>query len=174
MADSVADRRAQAVQVLQGALEISVNGGDILHELDTRSTLATMAADAGDALQALPHLQRCREIVGAGENWFGLAGGVERAEAVVAAAQGEYAVAETHFQKAIATFQRYSLPWEEADTFQYWGRALLAAGEHARAIEKFDAAVEIYRSRGAGTSFIEFVMADKRRAESSKSTHPAA
>jgi len=165
---------AQAVQFLQQALETSMDVGDILFELTTRSALATMGADAGDAGEALPHLERCRQIVARGENWFGLAGGVERAEAVVAAAQGEYAVAETHFQKAIATFQRYSLPWEEADTFQYWGRALLAAGEHARAIEKFDAAVEIYRSRGAGTSFIEFVMADERRAESSKSTHPAA
>ena len=35
-------------------------------------------------------------------------------------AQGEYAVAEAHFEKAIATFQHYCLPWEEADTLQYW------------------------------------------------------
>src|SRR5262249_60950071 len=133
--------RAQAVQVLQSALEISVDGGDILFELTTRSTLAMMAADTGDAGEALPHLQRCRQIVGAGENWFGLAGGVERAEAVVAAAQGQYAAAETQFEKAIATFQHYCLPWEEADTLQYWGRALLVAGECTRAIEKFDAAI---------------------------------
>ena len=79
-------------------------------------------------------------------------------------------MAETHFQKAIATFQQYCLPWREADTLQSWGRALLAAGEHARAIEKFDAAIEIYRSRGAGARFAEFVMADKRRALGSKST----
>jgi tetratricopeptide (TPR) repeat protein len=52
-------------------------------------------------------------------------------------------VAEAQFKKAIATFQHYCLPWEEADTLQYWGRALLAAGEQARAIEKFDAAIEI-------------------------------
>jgi tetratricopeptide (TPR) repeat protein len=83
----------------------------------------------------------------------------------VAAAQSEYAPAETQFEKAIATFQRYCLPWEEADTLQCWGRALLAAGEHARAMEKFDAAIEIYRSHGVGTRFIEYVRADKRRAE---------
>jgi tetratricopeptide (TPR) repeat protein len=70
------------------------------------------------------------------------------AERKVAAAQGKYSVAETHFQKTIATFQRYCLPREEADTLQYWCRALLAAGEPTRAIEKFDAAIEIYRSRG--------------------------
>ena len=61
----------------------------------------------------------------------------------MAAAQGEYSAAETYFEKAIATFGRNCLPWEEADTLQYWGRALLTAGESARAIEKFDAAIEI-------------------------------
>jgi tetratricopeptide (TPR) repeat protein len=158
--------RDLAVQFLHKALEISVDGGDILSELSTRSALATMAADAGDAGETLPHLQRCRQIVNAGENWFGLAGNLERAEAVVAGAQGEYSAAEAHFEKAIATFQHYSLPWEEADALQYWGCALLAAGERARAIEKFDAEIELYRSRGAGMRFIEYVMVDKRRAES--------
>ncbi len=162
--------RARALQFLQRALDISVEAGYILFELATRATLATMAADAGDSGEALLHLQRCRQIVGAGENWRGIAGRVERAEAVVAAVQGEFAGADGHFEKAIATFQHYCLPWEEADTLQYWGRALLAAGERTRAIEKFDAAIEIYRSRGAGTRFIEYVMADKMRTQSSKAT----
>jgi len=162
--------RAQAVQALQRALDISVETGDILEELKTRSALATMTADHGNVGEALPHLERCRRIVGVGENWLGLAGSVERGEAVVAAAQCEYEVAEAHFQKAIATFQQYCLPWEEADTLQYWGRALLAAGERARAIEKFDAAIGICRSHGAGARFIEYVMADKRRAQGSNST----
>jgi hypothetical protein len=39
-----AGERAQAVQVLQRALEISVDGGDTLYELSIRSALATMAA----------------------------------------------------------------------------------------------------------------------------------
>jgi tetratricopeptide (TPR) repeat protein len=155
----------------RAARSLAVDGGDILNELFARSSLATIAADAGDAVQALPHLQRCRQIVAAGENWFGLAGSVERAEAVVAAAQREYAVAETHFEKAAAIFQRYCRPWEEADTLQYGGRALLAAGERARAMEKFDGAIEIYRSRDAGTPFIDYVMVDKGSAEVSKSTH---
>ena len=132
-----------------------------------------MAGDAKDAGEALPHLQRCRQIVSAGENWRGIGGKVERAEAVVTA-QGEYSAAEGRFEKAIATFQRYCLPWEEADTLHYWGRALLGAGERARAIEKLDAAIEIYRSRGAGKPFIDYVMADRMRARNSKSTHPAA
>jgi len=163
--------RTQAAQVLQRPLEISVAGGNIEFELFARSLLATIAADAGDASEALPHLQRCRQIVARGETWFGLAGGVERAEAVVAAAQGD-SVAEEQFKKAIATFQQYCLPWEEADTLQYWGRALFAAGERTRAVEKFDAAIEIYRSHEASQRFIEYVMADKERAQGSNSTHP--
>ena len=49
---------------------------------------------------------------------------------------------------------------------------MLATSRPARAMEKFDAAIEIYRSRGAGKRFIEYVMADIRRAEGSKSTMP--
>ena len=162
--------RAQALQFLQKALDISVEGGDMLFELATRAQLATIAADAGDSTEALPHLQRCRQIVSAGESWRGLAGRVERAEAVMAAAQGEYSAAEAQFEKAIATFQHYCLPWEEADTLQYWGRALLASDERARAIEKFDAAIDIYHRHGASTRFVEYVMADKMRAQGSKST----
>jgi tetratricopeptide (TPR) repeat protein len=168
---SFTGRRLQAVEVLQRALEISVNGGNVRYELITRSLLATLAADTGNVGEALPHLQRCRQIIGRGENWFGLAGNIDSAEAVVAAAQGEYGLAQTHGEKAVATFQTYCLPWEEADTLQYWGRALLAADERARAVEKFDAAIEIYRSHRAGAPFIEYVMADKIRAQNSKSTH---
>ena len=164
---------AKAEQVLQRALDISVDSEDILYELATRSSLATMAADAGDTREALPHLQRCLQIVSAGENWFGIAGMVERAEAVVGAAQGKYAAAEDQFKRAIATFQHYCLPWEQADTLQYWGRALLAAGERARVTEKFDAAIEIYHSHGAGPRFVEYVMADKGRAQDLKSKHHA-
>src|SRR5262249_23282437 len=53
---------------------------------------------------------------------------------------------------------------------QHWGRTLLAAGEPARAIEKFDAAIEIYRSRGASVRLIEYMMVDKMRAQDSKTT----
>jgi hypothetical protein len=45
------------------------------------------------------------------------------------------------------------------------GHALLVSGERVRAIDKFDAAIEIYRSRGAGTQFIEYLMADEMRSQ---------
>ena len=84
------------------------------------ASATTSSRAAADASEALTYLQRGREIIGAVESWLGIAGMVERAEAVVAAAQGKYAPAEDQFKKAIATFQHYCLPWEEADTLQYW------------------------------------------------------
>jgi class 3 adenylate cyclase len=162
--------RAEAQRFLRVALEISVGAGDVLQELIARATLATLAADGGDASEALPHLERCREIVGAGEDWRGLAGGVERAEGAVAAARGEFPLADLHFERAIANFRQFCRPFEEAHALQHWGRALFAADERSRAIEKFDAAIEIYRTRGAGTRFIESVLADKVRTQSSRST----
>jgi hypothetical protein len=122
--------------------------------------LATMAADANDAGEALPHLERCRQIVGAGENWRGLAGRVERAEAVFAAAKGECPLAEAQFEKAIANFRHYCLPWEEAETLTYWGRTLNAVGD-SRANEKFDAATELYMRHGGGQRWIDRVEADR-------------
>jgi hypothetical protein len=85
--------------------------------LKTSSALATMAADAGDTREALPHLERCRQIISAGKAWFGIAAMVERADAIVAAAQGEHAAAEDRFQKTIATLQQYCLPWEKPIPF---------------------------------------------------------
>ncbi len=102
------------------------------------------------------HLARCREIIGAGEDWLGLAGAVVRAEAVVAAMEKRLPEAETFFERAIATFTRYSLPWEQAETLLQWGRVLAAGDEH-RANEKFDAAIEIYRRYGAGERWFERV-----------------
>jgi hypothetical protein len=104
-------RRAATTSKFQPKKDLcSLDSSSLLHELFARSSLATMAADAADTREALPHLERCRQIVSACENWRGLTGSVERAEAVVAAAQGDYDGAETRFGKAIATFQRYRLP----------------------------------------------------------------
>ena len=42
---------------------------------------------------------------------------------------------------------------------------MASARDPARAIEKFDAAIEIYRSRGASERFVERILADRRPAE---------
>ena len=115
----------------------------------------------GNPERAHSHLTRCREILGNGEDWRGLAGKVARAEAVVAAAEGKYDDAETQFEKSVQIFGCYHVPFEEAEALHYWGRALNASGEHARANEKLDAAIEIYRRCGAGERWVERVEADR-------------
>jgi tetratricopeptide (TPR) repeat protein len=133
-------------------------------EMRTRPQAALLAVELGQYGKAVEHLEICRGILKAGENWRGLAGFVIRAEAVVQAAIGQLEDALEHFQKAVNNFERYSLPWEVADTFHFWGRALLSAGENAGALEKFDAAIDIYRRHGGGQRWIDRVLDSRRRA----------
>lgn len=60
---------------------------------------------------------------------------------------------------------RYHPPFQQAEALYRWGRALLASGDLTRALEKFDAAIDIYRTRGAGEPFVERILADRKRAE---------
>ena len=130
-------------------------------ELHAGSLLAGIYAEMGYPGRAQPHLTRCREILGNGEDWRGLAGKVARAEAVVAAAEGKYQHAEAQFEKAVEIFRRYHVPFEEAEALHYWGRALSASDDHGRANEKLDAAIEIYRRCGAGERWVQRVEADR-------------
>jgi hypothetical protein len=69
-----------------------------------------------------------RWTLAAGENWRGLAGRVALAEAISAAAMGNCEVAEHAFDQALAMFERWALPWSQADAPSPWGRAIAAAG----------------------------------------------
>ena len=153
-------RHASAESLLLQLLAAALDAPQTQLELHTRASLARLYAEMDRYDEARAHLERCQEILSEGEDWRGLAGGVERAEAVVAAAQGEFPAADGHFEGAIATFRHYCLPWEEADTLHYWGRALNAIGEHGRANEKLDSAIEIYRRHIAGERWIDRVMAE--------------
>jgi tetratricopeptide (TPR) repeat protein len=133
-------------------------------ELHTRGELASIYAEWGQPEEAHPHLERCREVIAAGEDWRGLVGHVARAEAVVAAAEARFEVADEQFARAVEINRRYQLPFEEAETLHYWGRALLAASDRVSALEKFDAATELYRIHGAGEHWLERVQVDKLRA----------
>jgi non-specific serine/threonine protein kinase len=58
------------------------------------------------------------------------------------------------------------VPLEEAETIAYWARALLAAGENEKALEKLDAETGIYRSLDLSERYLERVQADRLRARS--------
>jgi len=144
----------RATQLFREALR-AYEPGVLLFEMNNRPQGALLALEAGRSEEAIEHLRVCRTILAQGEDWAGRVGLVERAEAMLAAAQRrDFTV---HFEKAIAIFKRYTLPFDEADTLDYWGRALLAAGNRAEADRKFDAAIEIYRRCGAGQRWIDRV-----------------
>ena len=142
-------------------------------EMVIRPELALVYLEMRQQEDAIAQVRRCREVSG-GEDWRGLGGHLARAEAAVAAAEGKLDAALAGFESAVTIFRKYALPWEEADTLHRWGRALLAAGATNRAVEKFDAAIEIYRSHGASVRFIDYVMADKMRAVEPLSETPSA
>ena len=146
----------RATDVLRQALR-TYEPSDFFWEIRNRPEAALLSIAAGRFEEAVQHLEVCRTIMAQGEDWLGRAGFVARAEGVVAAAQGhDFA---THFEKAVAILKRYSLPWDEADTLYYWGKALNGAGEYSAANEKFDVAIEIYRRHGGGQRWIDRVEA---------------
>ena len=152
----ISGENARAIAMLEDLLQTLGDGSLPLVELWLRPECVLCHAQDTNLDGARLHLARCREIIGAGEDWLGLAGAVVRAEAVVAAMEKRLPDAETFFERAIATFTHYSLPWEQAETLLQWGRVLAAGHEH-RANEKFDAAIEIYRRYGAGERWLERV-----------------
>src|SRR5579871_193663 len=101
--------------------------------------------------EALAELQRCREILASGEDGPGLVGLIARAEAIAAAARGSWTESEAQFIKAAETFRRHGMVWQEAKTFQSWGTALRDGVDRKAALEKLDAAIEIYRRQGAAS-----------------------
>jgi tetratricopeptide (TPR) repeat protein len=128
------------------------------YEMQLRPELVMLNADTGRNADSNSQLVRCRELMSEDQDWLGLGGMVLRAEAIVASAEGRLDEAQAQFQKAIETFQRYRLPWEEAETLLYCGRVLSSAGD-SRANQKFDAAIEIYRRHGGGQRWIDRVEA---------------
>lgn len=157
-------RQAEAESILQKILDLSTNGTATLMEMLTLPELALICVDTGRLHQAHLHLARCREIQIRAEDWRGLAADVARAEAVLAAAERQFDTAQREFEKAMEIQRRYQLPFEQAETFHYWGRALRAAGDHIGAREKFGATIELYHRHDAGESWLERLRLDESHA----------
>ena len=147
----------QAEALFQEALAVGVEGPLLPFEVKARARLALLYAETGCFAEALPHLARCRAILAAGEDWRGLAGHVALAEAATLALAGHLPSAETRFERAVAIFRRYALPWDEAEALYIWGRALLAAGRISAGGEKLAAALAMYQRHGAGSRWLDRV-----------------
>jgi hypothetical protein len=134
---------------------IEACGGIVLFEFRARTNLALIYLELQLKDKAALEIARCREIIAAAGDWRSCVGDLHRSEGVLASFSENIPEAESHFATAIQIYRRYSLPFEEADTLHYWGRALNAHGDAVRATQKFDAAIEIYRQIGAGQRWIE-------------------
>jgi class 3 adenylate cyclase len=142
------------------------------HEVDNaavqivaRRDLVAHLVAVGRVEEAAAHAAEARSLIDAGREWRARVGELAEIEAVVSAAQGRLADAEGRFAEAVDIARRYGLVWNEAEALHDWGRALLAAGERGSAVEKLDAALEIYRRCGFGPPWLERVIADKLRAQ---------
>ncbi|MEK7295578.1 MAG: AAA family ATPase, partial [Actinomycetota bacterium] len=131
-------------------------------ELVQRALLGQFYGETGRVAEATPHLARCHQILANGEDWRAAAGRVALADGVVASNAGSSTQDfDHHFAHAVDVFQRFHTAWDEAEALHEWGRALVLAGDKARAIDNFEAALEIYRRIGAGERWMKRVLADK-------------
>jgi tetratricopeptide (TPR) repeat protein len=149
-------------------LKYGLDNGDrgplIIYEMRVRPFLAQAYVGMNRLDDADEQLARCRQIMAAGEDWRGRVADVACAEAVLAAARGNYDLADHRFASALAIQRQYHLMMAESFVLQNWGRALAAGGDRGRAAEKFDAAIELNRSRGVGPRFLDWQTADKMSA----------
>jgi tetratricopeptide (TPR) repeat protein len=104
-----------AEAALGEALAIGTDAPSQLIEMWTRPELAMICAADGRHTEARQHIVRCRAIMAAGEDWRGLAGRVALAEAVSATVLENWEIAERRFDDSLSIFQRWSLPWSEAE-----------------------------------------------------------
>jgi AAA ATPase domain len=137
-----------AEAALTEGLQTALEGPQVPAELLLRPELAVLAAETGRPGVAHEHLARCREILRAGEDWRGRAGRVDLAAAVLAGADGRARQADTAFAAAAAAFRAYDLPWEEAEAYCLWARAL-GADRPVDATGHLQAGTGLYRRLGA-------------------------
>jgi DNA-binding CsgD family transcriptional regulator len=169
----VSHRSEEAHDLLTRALAFFASARHVPLEVATRVDLALLCVQTGHAEAAAAHVGRCRQLMENDEDWRGLAGRVALAEAAVAAAVavGPHArpdaaavgEVEAHFQLAVDILRRYTLPWDEAEALHLWGRALRGTRRRTAAVEKLDAAIDIYRRHSAAQLLIDRVEADKKR-----------
>jgi DNA-binding CsgD family transcriptional regulator len=156
--------RAQAEELFKKVLEVVGEERFLAFEMVDRPDLALLYVEMGRFEEARAQLERCGEIMAQGEDWRGVAGRVALAEAALAAAQGDPEAARPQFERALDIFRHYRLPWDQAEALHLWGRTCAAAGRRyrPRALEAFDAAIDIYQRHGAGQCWIDRVETDRK------------
>jgi DNA-binding SARP family transcriptional activator/tetratricopeptide (TPR) repeat protein len=146
----------RAVELLDAALGIVVDGGAPYFELWVRPDLSRALVECRRIDQAREHVDRCRTILQSGEDWRGRAGMAAVAEGIVLAHEGRAADAEQVFTDARAVLAAHDLAGDEADLLHQWGRVLAAP-------DRLHEAAELYRRHGAGSLWLERIASDSPR-----------
>jgi tetratricopeptide (TPR) repeat protein len=107
---------AKAAEMYRRAVELALEGGQRVLELQVRVDLALLMCRLHRQPDVEAEMRRCREIVSNGENWAGLKGRFILAEAVAAGMRGDCAEADTAFREAARVFRRHGLAWDEAES----------------------------------------------------------
>lgn len=159
-----------ALQILTDAFAKLGDEPHLHYEMAVRPILAIVYADLDRPAEGVVELTRCTEIAAKGEDWRGLIGMVKLAYGVLEAKRADLQEVEPIFAESIQIFGRHHLPWHQAEAYHRYGQALLASSERSRAVEKFDAALELYQFHGAGARWAGRILADKLRARGVKSS----
>ncbi len=146
-------------------IAVMAESGDAVAELWLGTLLVRIHMARAQPGKAKEALARCRELLTPEEGWAAAPALIDSGEGLVAAAEGRLAEAEQAFAHAVELFHQFHVPWQEGLVHLDWGRALLDNGERGRAMEKFDAALEIYRRIGFGSRWLELVLTEKLRAQ---------
>jgi DNA-binding SARP family transcriptional activator len=151
----------QARETFITALEAAKDTANV-SEVATRLRLGVLEANEGNIGLASDHLARAEAVMDKGNGWRGFHGLADIGRASLLVAGNKIEEAGQAFETSIEIFERHHLPFEAADAFHLWGRAL-SASDPKRALEKFDAALEIYTTRGAGKAWPDHVKKDRDR-----------
>ena len=144
-----------AVEALEQARRIVRDGGARYFETWVLPDLARALAELGRAGEARVHVERCREIMAAGEDWRGRHATAGLAEAVVLSVEDRPDEADARFASALETARRYGLRPDEADVLHQRGIALARAGDRAGAADARAEAAELYARHGAGAAWLK-------------------
>ena len=145
---------AQLCEMLGGQLS--------LPEVLARCRWAMLEAESGNVAEAEAQLGPVRDRMAADEDWLASAGLLMEAEALLTEARGDRTGALVLIDSALERFQRYPVPWLQAQAYENKAKMLARAGDVAGAGQAFDAAVAVYKEIGAGQAWVESVESMRR------------
>lgn len=158
---SALGRVGEAESVLREAIPIAVEGPVLPEELMLRGQLAMALIQQSRLDEARANLDRCRAIIGNGEDRRGLVGFLESIEAPFAAAAGRSREADDRFQHAINILRRFRLRWYETGALLGWAWKFKLEGNLQAAESKFGEAETLLHQMGMNPRFIERALPPK-------------